>query len=217
MQQDMPLGFDKRLFHIFIPFWRTVIFRLCHVALLFSITAILSGCSTPSLLPRQQKIVITPWHSFGEAKNAFDRITPYQTKKNELEEFGFAPPVTPNIQILNYLDIMERFMPNQSITIKDLALGLQDCLADQEECTAYEIIIRKFDSQRFGNVFLDLFNFRRKTTVSGWDFKALIVIKDDLVVYTLSSGTPETDEFHDSKNPLGPLQSADTFLWTIVR
>ena len=217
MQRDMPPCFDKRLFHIFTASGGTVIFRLCHIALLFSIAAMLSSCSTTSLLPSQQKIVITPWNSYGEAKNAFDRITPYQTKKNELEELSFAPLVTSNIQILNYLDIMERFMPNQSITIEDLALGLQDCLADQEECIAYEIIIRKFDSQRFGNVFLDLFNFRRKTTISGWDFKALIVIKDNLVVYKLSSGTPDTDEFHDTKNPLGPLQSADTFLWTVVR
>jgi hypothetical protein len=75
-----------------------------------------------------------------------------------LEKLGFAPQGTPNIRILNYLDIMERFMPNQSITLEDLAPPLQDCLADEEDCMAYEIIIRKFDSQRFGNAFLDLFS-----------------------------------------------------------
>ena len=107
-------------------------------------------------------------------------------------------------------------MPNQSITVKDLAEGLQDCLADQEQCIAYEIIIRKYDSQRYGNVFLDLFNFRRKTNVSGWEFMALIVIKDSLVVYKLSSGRPNTDELDDTKNPLGPLQNADRLIWTIT-
>ena len=190
----MLTGFDKKLFYHPTALRGTVVFRLCRLALLFSLTALLCSCSTASLLPSQQEIVVTPWNSFGEAKNAFDRINPNQTKRNELEELGFAPQVTPNIRILNYLDIMQRFMPNQSITIEDLAVGLQDCLADQEQCMAYEIIIRKFDSRRFGNVFLDLFNFRRKTTVSGWEFRALIVIKDNLVVYKLSSGTPKTDK-----------------------
>jgi len=217
MQRDMLIGFDKKSFHLPAALQGTVIFRLCRLALVLSLAAILSSCSATSLLPRQQKIVVTPWNSFGEAKNAFDRIAPYQTKKNELEALGFAPQVTPNIQILNYLDIIERFMPNQSITIEDLAPGLRDCLTDQEQCIAYEIIIRKFNSQRFGNVFLDLFNFRRKTTVSGWEFRSLIVIKNNLVVYKLSSGTPKTDKLHDTKNPLGPLQSSDRFLWTVVK
>jgi len=190
--------------------------HFCRIILLFAIAALFSSCSSTALLPRQKKIVVTPWSSYTEAKKAFDQIYPYQTKKAELEKLGFAPQVTPNIKILNYLDIMERFMPNQSITVADLAEGLQDCLADQEQCMAYEIIIRKYNSQRFGNVLLDLFNFRRKTTVSGWEFMALIVLKDSLVVYKLSSGRPNTDELDDSKNPLGPLQSADRLIWTIA-
>ena len=208
--------FNKTSFHIqFVP--RDVVaFGLCRLVLLLFITTLLSSCSTTSLLPRQQKVVVTPWSSFEEEKKAFDLITPYQTKKNELEQLGFDPKVTPNIKILNYLDLIERFMPNQSITIEDLALGMQDCLSDQEQCIAYEIIIRKFNSQRFGNVFADLLNFRRKITVSGWEFRSLIVLKNSLVVYKLSSGTPKTDELHDALNPLGPLQSSDKFLWTIV-
>lgn len=217
IQRDMLTDFYKKLFHHSIDFRPTFVFRLCHLALLLSLTAMLSSCSTTSLLPSQQEVVVTPWNSFGEATNAYDQITPYQTKKNDLEELGFAPQVTPNIQILNYLDILAHFMPNQSITIKDLSEGLQDCLADQEQCIAYSIIIRKFDSQRFGNVLLDLFNFRRKTAVSGWEFRALIVVKDDLVVYKLSSGAPMNDELRDTKNPLGPLQSPDKFLWTITQ
>jgi len=217
MQRDIMTGFDKKRFHLPGVLSGNVFFRLGRLALLVSLTAMLSSCSATSLLPSQQELVVTPWNSFGDAQNAFDRITPYQTNKKELEELGFAPHLTPNIQILNYLDIMERFMPNQSITRKDLALGLQDCLADQEQCLAYEIIVRKFNSQRFGNVFLDLFNFRRKTTVSGWEFRSLIVIKDNLVVYKLSSGKPKTDELFDMKNPLGPLQSSDRFLWAVVQ
>jgi len=216
MQRDMLTGFENKLSRNTFTTWGTLLLRLLRFILLVSLASFFSGCSSTALLPRQQKTVVTPWSSFAEAKNAFDQINPYQTKKDELEKLGFAPEVTSNIKILNYLDIMERFMPNQSITIEDLADGLQDCLDDQEQCMAFEIIIRKYDSQRFGNVFLDLFNFRRKTTVSGWEFMALIVLKDSLVVYKLSSGKPNTDELDDAKNPLGPLQSADRLIWSIA-
>jgi hypothetical protein len=210
-------GFENKLsHHAFIPAGDVLLLGFLRFILLVSLAAFFSSCSSTALLPRQQKIVVTPWNSFEEAKNAFDQVKPYQTRKDELEKLGFTPEVTPNIKILNYLDIMERFMPNQSITTEDLAEGLQDCLADQEQCMAYEIFIRRYNSQRFGNVFLDLFNFRRKTTVSGWDFMALIVIKNSLVVYKLSSGRPNTDELDDAKNPLGPLQSADRLIWTIA-
>ena len=107
--------FNKTSFHIqFIP-RDEVVFGLCRLVLLLFITTLLSSCSTTSLLPRQQKIVVTPWSSFEEANKAFDLITPYQTKKNELEQLGFDPKVTPNIKILNYLDLIKRFMPNQSM------------------------------------------------------------------------------------------------------
>ena len=79
---------------------------------------------------------------------------------------------------------------------------------------AFEITVRKYDSQRYGNVFLDLFNFRRKTS---WLFQAIIVLKDGIVVYKLSSGEPMTGELRDSKNPLGPLQSQDVNLWSLPR
>ncbi|MBW2465686.1 MAG: hypothetical protein JRF02_00150 [Deltaproteobacteria bacterium] len=209
------IQFNKVTFQKLTDFRTTGLIGLCNCVFLFSLAVCLCSCSTTSLLPSQKNIVITPWKSFKEAETAFEKITPYQTQKTELEKIGFAPRATSNFTVLNYLDIMERFMPNQSITKEDLAAGLQDCLADQEQCYAYEINIRKFKSQRFGNVFLDLFNFRRKTKVRGWEFNALIVLKDGLVVYKLSSGAPMTDELHDSKNPLGPLQSADKFIWAV--
>jgi len=154
----MLTGFDPKSSQRSLALGETLVFRFFCFVLLCTFAVIFSGCSTTALLPRQQKIVVTPWNSFEEAKSAFDRVTPYQTKKDELDKLGFAPQGTSNIRILNYLDIMERFMPNQSITMEDLAPPLQDCLADEEHCMAYEIIIRKFDSQRFGNAFLDLFS-----------------------------------------------------------
>jgi glutathione peroxidase-family protein len=142
--------------------------------------------------PQPEEIIVTLWSTFDETAEAFDKITPDQTRRNDLQELGFTPQVTSNIKILNYLDIMKRFLHDQSITKKYLA-------------------------QRHGNVFLDLFNLRRKTTIFGWNFMALIVMKNGLVVSKLSSRASMIDEFRDGKNPLNPLQSPDRMLWTVSK
>jgi hypothetical protein len=43
----------------------------------------------------------------------------------------------------------------------------------------------------------------------GWNFKALIIIKDDVVTYKLRSGQPNVDRFEKKTKPLGPLQELD--------
>ena len=53
---------------------------------------------------------------------------------------------------------------------------------------------------------LDLLNFRRKTRETGWKFKALFVIVDDVVVDKLWSGDPYIVQERDTRNPLGPFQ-----------
>ncbi|MDH5299663.1 MAG: hypothetical protein OEV91_11660, partial [Desulfobulbaceae bacterium] len=75
---------------------------------------------------------------------------------------------------------------------------------------------RQIDQDRYGNVVLDLFNFRRKTKLTGWEFKAIIVMKQGLVTYKLWGGKPKIDENRDSKNPFGPLQSSEKLLWYVV-
>ena len=87
---------------------------------MFTLASMLSGCSTTSLLPHQKEIIVTLWSTFDETAEAFDKITPNQTRRNDLQELGFTPQVTSNIKILNYLDIMKRFLHDQSITKKIL-------------------------------------------------------------------------------------------------
>jgi len=61
---------------------------------------------------------------------------------------------------------------------------------------------------RYGNFLADLFNFRRKTEIVGWRFKAVVLLADDVVVYKATGGQPAIHEFEESNNPLGPLQGA---------
>ena len=175
------------------------------------------GCSSSAFLPSAKNTVRSPWNSFDEVKTAFDKIKPYETDRAKLRELGFAPDSSPNVQILNHLDILQRFLPNQSITLEDLDEGLQDCLAAQDHCQAYEILVRHTDAERYGNVLLDLLNFHRRTSLTGWEFKAIVVMKDDLTVYKLCSGKPKINEFQDSRNPLGPLQNTEKVIWGVAQ
>ena len=78
----------------------------------------MSGCG--SMLPSSKLTYKSPWDSFEEAKSAFDKITPYETNTKEMQALGFDPFTTPNIRILTYVDIMNRFMPNPSVKKEEL-------------------------------------------------------------------------------------------------
>ncbi len=177
----------------------------------------LPGCSSKTFLPSTKDTVNSPWNSYESIKDSFEKITLYKTKYEDLEKLYLSPKVTPNIKILTYLDIMHRFIPNQSVGLKDLDDGLKDCLASQDSCQAFEILIKNIYSERYGNVLFDLFNFRRKTKIFGWEFNAIVVLKNDLVVYKISGGKPKIDEYKDRKNPLGPLQSSERIIWATVQ
>jgi len=173
------------------------------------------GCS--ALLPSTKQTVHSPWNSFDEARAAYERIMPLKTTHEEIHDLGFDPFATPNIRILTYLDIMNRFLPNPSIRMEDLDKGVVSCIEAKAACKAYEFSPQFLKSERYGNVFLDLLNFRRKTKDSGWRFEALIVLVDDLVVYKLWGGNPIIDQTRDEKRPLGPLQGAGDILGAAIR
>lgn len=164
----------------------------------------LSGCSF--MLPSARQLTETPWQSYEDVKKSYDQIIPGRTTLDDLKKIGFNPFETPNMQFLNYLDIIERFMPNQSIRVEDLDPAIQKCLRARDQCSGYRITPELLSNKRYGNLFLDLFNFNRKTKTSGWRFEALIVMMNRVVIYKLSSGQPNVSRDENKKNPLGPLQ-----------
>ena len=172
----------------------------------------INGCSSTAYLPSARETIQSPWHSFDDVKSAFDKIIPDQTSTEELQKLGFDPFTTPNIELNNYLDITQRFIPNQSIRMEDLNEALQRCLNDRERCHAYDVNLHHTSKDRYGNVVFDLFNFRRKTKLTGWEFKAIIVMQDNLVIYKLWSGKPKIDENRDTKNPFGPFQHSEDII-----
>ena len=172
----------------------------------------LVGSACTGMLPSLKQTTKSPWQSFGEAKKAFDQIIPQQTTGEDLKRLGFDPFETPNVKLITYLELTETFLPNQSIRIEDLDPGVQSCLKARDHCQGYEVSPNMLDSKRYGSVFLDLFNFRRKKITTGWKFNALIVLNNGLVVHKVWGGEPNVSEFEDKKNPLGPLQDINKVL-----
>ncbi|OQW94282.1 MAG: hypothetical protein BWK79_06670 [Beggiatoa sp. IS2] len=175
------------------------------IALTITLLSLLhAGCG--AMLPSIDKITKSPWQSFEEAKKSFDKIIPEKTTTQDLKQLGFDPFAIPNVKLITYLEVIQKFVPNQSVSLEDLPSGVRDCLAAKEICKGYEVKPQVLNSKRYGNVVLDLLNFRRKTVTTGWKFDALIVLKNDLVVYKLWGGEPQVEQFEDKRNPLGPFQ-----------
>jgi hypothetical protein len=159
---------------------------------------LLAGCT--SLLPRsKESSPASPWTTYREAQAAFDQIVPGKTTVADL--------AVPNIAVLNYSDILRRFMLNQSVTMSDLDRGVQECVQAMTVCRGLEINQRLVKKHRNGSFWLDFLGFRRETHIQGFRFNGLVLLKDGVVVYKLTGGQPVIHESEENSNPLGPVQS----------
>ena len=161
------------------------------------------------MLPQTHTVTRSRWKDYNEVNTAFAKISPFHTRTNALRSMGFDPEVSPNVHMLTYVEIIQRFMPTPDITKADLPKPVRDCIAARDRSCAYEIDLSDTHDDRHGNVFLDMFGFKRHTTVSGWEFKGLILMTDGIVVYKLSAGDPMISKDTDRVHPLGPFQELD--------
>jgi len=166
----------------------------------------LGGCSW--LLPKGEAATEGPWQSFWEAQQTFDQIVPHQTTVEDLRKLKLDPGSNPNVTILNYSDVLRRFIPTPTITTSDLDPGVQECISAKMACKGYEIDQQVLKRTRSGNFVVDYLNFKRTVDVADWRFNGVVLIKDDLVVYKLTGGQPAIREREEANNPLGPLQSS---------
>lgn len=170
-----------------------------------SLAVCMAGCG--ALLPHADTVTDSPWQNFQEAQKTFDQVIPYQTTTEDLRRLKLDPELNPNITILNYSDVLRRFIPSPSIDYKDLDVGVRECILARTACQGYEIEQKAILRNRFGNFWADFLNFKRKVNVTGWKFNAVLLIKDGKVIFKLTGGQPSIHEIEQSNNPLGPLQS----------
>jgi hypothetical protein len=185
--------------HAFFPHaWRA---RLRAAA--FTGACLATGCA--ALLPSSQTVVHGKWDSFEEAKAAIERIEPHRTSLADLRASGLDPYLNPNVELLNYSDILRRFPMAGSAGKLDP--GLRECLEAGKACTGYAVDIKRADQKRVGNFLLDYFSFRRETESTGWTFNALVLIVGEDVVYSIYGGKPSIAETAKAVEPLGPVQN----------
>jgi hypothetical protein len=185
---------------------KTVFAGLPFLALILMST----GCK--SLFPSEDARTMNSWTNFDSTQITFDRIVPHQTTIEDLKKMGLEPHSSPNIKLLTYLDVITRFLPNQSITLNDVPPDIRSCIESRDCCQAYELNLVMTRSKREGNLVLDVFNFKKKTHITGWTFTGLIIIKDGMVTYKLISGEPSVNRMEKKLRPLGPLQELDGML-----
>jgi hypothetical protein len=153
---------------------------------------LLAGCS--SLLPRSKESSPTsPWTTYREAQAAFDQIVPGKTTVADLAELSLDPDKVPNIAVLNYSDVLRRFMLNQSVTVSDLDRGVQECVQAMTVCRGLEVSQRLVKKHRNGSFWLDFLGFRRETHIQGFRFNGLVLPegrRGGLQAYRRPAGDP---------------------------
>ena len=166
--------------------------------------AMLQGCQ--ALLPETKAKTGVGWSSFDDARKTIDSFVPYKTTVSEIAAKGIDPYANPAVTLLSYSDILQRFASSSAVRREDFDPGIRDCLAAGKRCVGYSIVAKSVHRERVGNFWLDSLNFERKIDVTGWSFNGLVIVVDDLVVYTLYSGQPKINDKENTRNPLGPLQ-----------
>jgi hypothetical protein len=171
----------------------------------------LNGCVV--LLPSSKEVVLVPWESFQEIKGAYEKVVRNETTIPQLKEAGFDIQTTPNVKILNYIDIAAT---TQNIHYNDLSEGLARCIKVRENCMGYQMEPMVTLYERQGNFWLDIFNFKRVTKGTGWRFKAVFLVIDNVVVEKFWDGDPKIVLNRETKNPLGPFQEAGSLILRVL-
>lgn len=187
--------------------------RAC--ALLVSAMLVLGACHA-HILPQQHELAITSFHTFDQTRTGYDKVVVNQTSIADLKALGFDPDRSANIQQITYLDVVQAFLPRQDMPFSTVPTSVQTCIAAQNRCIGYLVAPKVSDSARTGSIFLDFFNFRRRTEMKGWTASSMFVLLDGVVIYKLWSGEPNIHTISTHVNPLGPAQDLGSAIGKVV-
>jgi len=161
------------------------------------------------MLPSSKEVTASGsgWQKYEDAERTFAGIVPGRTTAAELKDLKLDPSSNPSVSVLHPWQVRERFMPNALVTLEDLDQGVRECVTAREHCRAYEVNYLATQSRRNGNAALDILRLYRETHTAGWRFNGLILMKDDVVVYTLTAGQPKIHQVEEKQDYLGPVQA----------
>lgn len=165
-----------------------------------------AGCAGGNgLLPAENDQAAMRFASYDEVVDAFEQIVPGTTRAEDLAHIGFDP-LTANVEVLSYLGIEERFMPNDSFRFDRLDPAVQACILAENGCTGYVFRPEHSVTKRIGNTTLDLLGFERVTRSEHWSAEIVLLVQNGIVVHKVFSGHPRAEKVDDKVQPLGPLQ-----------
>lgn len=168
-----------------------------------AVAAGLMGACT--VLPSTANTSKSKWSNYDEAHDAYGTVVLDQTTRKDLHFLGFTPDSSPNVRILNYVDVGNLF--GSAFRPEDLPNGVKECFGAQDKCVAYVVAVRNINNKRNGNVAADLFGFRKQTHTTGFEFQSTFVLVNDKVVYKMWNGTPLVESYEKQSTPLGPMQN----------
>lgn len=182
---------------------------------LSTLMLLLAACS--SLLPRGSTESQSGFATFEEARDAIERVKPYETTVAQLKELGFDVQASANVRLIPYPEVVARLAPNPSVPLAMLDPGIRDCIEARQLCRAYEFSFGRQNSHREGGFWGDFLNFRRRTEITGWKFQGLIVARDGVVLFRNYGGEPQIKQTERQSNPLGPLQPAGEAAGALIK
>jgi hypothetical protein len=192
--------------------------RYARVVASLLVTLVLVGCGGLGLLPRKADIKNTNFRSYAAVQTAYQTIAPGATRVTDLGQMGFDAAESPNVEVISYLGVIERFMPRDSIKFDQLDPAVQGCIESRESCSAYIFKPERIHEERTGNWFLDILGFERETVSYGWSAEVMLLVQNGRVVYKVMDGKPRINNYHDDVQPLGPFQDlGGTMLRTAER
>jgi|SRR5579871_6540882 len=163
---------------------------LRYLTTIAGVTAVLAliGCGALTLLPRQNDPVPVRIMSVRDLAAAYERVQPGLTRASELSHLGFDPG-SANAQVLSYLGVMERFMPNDSLRFDRLDAAVQDCIEARDHCTALVFRPMGHSSVPGPAGFLSALGLGAAAAVSQAP-EVTLLVRDGRVAFKMISGMP---------------------------
>jgi hypothetical protein len=170
------------------------------IAILVVTLAVL-GLGGLTLLPRSTDTASAHIGSLKDLASAFARVQPGRTRASQLAGLGFDT-TTPNVQVLSYLGVMERYMTGASTSFDRLDTALQNCIEARDRCTAF---VFKPGEAASGGMFASL-GFGAHA--AGRGAEVTLLVQNGRVAYKAMTGMPPAPAPRRLATPVVPRAAA---------
>jgi len=146
----------------------------------------LLGCGALTLLPQHSETV-AQFKSSRDLAFAYARVQPGMTRASQLAALGFDTTM-PNVQVLSYLGLTERYMTGDSSKFDRLDAALQNCIEARDRCTGF--VFRPGDAKSGHSGVLETLGLG-SANAAGRDAEVTLIVQDGRVAYKAISGMPQ--------------------------